>query len=255
MKKLILSGANGKMGRVIAAFVKEKADCEIVAGIDAVTTQYDSFPIFESPALCNVLADCIVDFSHPSLLAPILEYAAHTTTPIVVATTGLTDAQIALLRKTSELVPVFFSFNMSLGVNLLVELAKRAAAVLGSDFDIEVVEKHHNQKVDAPSGTAVLLANAVNRALDDRCRYVYDRHSVRTKREKNEIGIHSIRGGTIVGEHEVLFAGKDEVITLSHSAMSKEIFATGAVNAALFLAGKPARMYDMGDLVAATDIT
>ncbi|RPF48508.1 dihydrodipicolinate reductase [Hydrogenoanaerobacterium saccharovorans] len=255
MKKIILSGANGKMGHVIASFVKEKDDCEIVAGIDINTTQYDDFPIFAAPAQCNIKADCIIDFSHPSLLNSMLEYAVHTSTPIVVATTGLSSKQIALLRKTSELVPVFFSFNMSLGVNLLAELAKKAATILGHDFDIEIVEKHHNQKVDAPSGTAIMLADAINHAQSDCYEYVYDRHSKREKRSKNEIGMHSIRGGTIVGEHDVIFAGKDEVITLSHSAMSKEIFATGAVNAALYLAGKNAGLYDMGDLVRMQNVT
>lgn len=249
MKKLILSGANGRMGRVIASYVKEKPDCEIAAGLDLNTAVYDDFPIFDSPAKCNMRADCIIDFSHPSALSPILEYAVHTSTPIVVATTGLSDEQIALLRKTSEIIPVFFSFNMSLGVNLLAELAKKAVAVLGDDFDIEIVEKHHNQKIDAPSGTALMLADAINHAESDRFLYRYERHSLRQKRDPNEIGIHSIRGGTIVGEHEVIFAGKDEIVTLTHTAMSKEIFATGAVNAALFLAGQPAGLYDMGDLV------
>ncbi|WP_312642225.1 4-hydroxy-tetrahydrodipicolinate reductase [Hydrogenoanaerobacterium sp.] len=249
MKKIILSGANGKMGHVIASFVKEKSDCEIVAGIDRNTKTYDDFPIFAVPAQCTIKADCIIDFSHPSLLNPILEYAAHTSTPIVVATTGISNEQIALMRKTSELVPVFSSFNMSLGVNLLLELARKAATVLGHDFDIEIVEKHHDQKVDAPSGTAIMLADAINHAQSDCYEYKYDRHSKREKRSKSEIGMHSIRGGTIVGEHDVIFAGKDEIITLSHTAMSKEIFATGAVNAAVYLAGKPAGLYDMGDLV------
>ena len=251
MKKLILSGANGKMGHVIVSFVSERPDCKIVAGIDRDTTEYGGFPIYASPSSCNVPADCIIDFSHPSLLASILEYAVHTSTPIVVATTGLSEEQIALLRKTSDVIPVFFSFNMSLGVNLLADLAKRAAAVLGHSFDIEIVEKHHNQKIDAPSGTAILLANAINHMESDCYEYVYDRHTKRQKRTKNEIGIHSIRGGTIVGEHDVIFAGKDEIITLSHSAMSKDIFATGAVNAAMFLCGKPAGLYHMGDLVGA----
>lgn len=250
MKKLIISGVNGKMGKVICAYVKERTDCEVIAGIDINTTQSDTFPVFSSPAQCNVKADCIIDFSHPSLLPSILEYAVHTTTPIVVATTGLSNDQIGLLRSTSQLVPVFFSFNMSLGVNLLAELAKKAVSVLGDSFDIEIVEKHHNQKVDAPSGTAILLADSINHAQSDRYEYVYDRHAQHKKRCTNEMGIHSIRGGTIVGEHDVIFAGKDEIITLSHTAMSKEIFATGAVNAAVFLAEKPVGMYDMGDLVS-----
>lgn len=251
MKNLILSGANGHMGRVISAYTAERDDCRIVAGIDRVTTRYADFPIFETPQACDVPADCIIDFSHPSLLAPVLERAVHTSTPIVVATTGLSEEQIALLHRTSAVVPVFFSFNMSLGINLLAELAKRAAAVLGPGFDIEIVEKHHNRKLDAPSGTAILLADALNEVQDGRFDYVYDRHTQHKKRTRNEIGIHSVRGGTIVGEHDVIFAGKDEVVTLSHTAMSKDIFATGAVNAALFLCGRPAGMYSMSDMVSA----
>lgn len=251
MKKLVLSGANGRMGRVIAAYAGERDDCRIVAGIDRVTQRYADFTIFPTPQSCDVSADCIIDFSHPSLLSPVLEHAVHTSTPIVVATTGLSEEQIALLHRTSEVIPVFFSFNMSLGVNLLAELAKRAAAVLGPGFDIEIVEKHHNQKIDAPSGTALLLADALNHSLDDRFHYVYDRHAQCKKRTKDEIGIHSIRGGTIVGEHDIIFAGKDEVVTLSHTAMSKDIFATGAVNAALFLCGRQAGLYSMGDVVGA----
>lgn len=254
MKKLMLSGVNGKMGKVLCSFIKEREDCEVIAGIDRITEQTGDFPVFASPAQCNVSADCIIDFSHPSLLAPMLEYAVHTSTPIVVATTGISEEQIALLRRASELIPVFFSFNMSLGVNLLAELAKKAASVLGSGFDIEIVEKHHNQKVDAPSGTAVLLGNAINQAQGNLYEYVYDRHSLHKKRRQNEIGMHSIRGGTIVGEHDVIFAGKDEVITLSHTALSKEIFATGAVNAAVFLSGMPAGMYNMGDIVSSQNV-
>ena len=250
MKKLILSGANGKMGHIIAALVKEQGNFKIVAGIDINTVAYDDFPIFKSHAQCNIDADCIIDFSHPSLMNSILEYAVHTSTPIVAATTGLSSEQIAMLKKASELIPVFFSFNMSLGVNLLMGLAKRASAMLGQNFDIEIIEKHHNQKIDAPSGTAIMLANAINETQNERFHFVYDRHCVHEKRHADEIGIHSIRGGTIAGEHEVIFAGKDEIITLSHSATSKEVFAVGAVNAAQFIIGKPAKMYSMEDIVA-----
>lgn len=250
MKKIILSGANGRMGHVIAASIKNRNDCELVAGIDINSAKYDDFPIFTSPALCNIAADCIIDFSHPTLCSSVTEYAVHTATPLVMATTGLNDEQLALLKKASQLIPVFFSFNMSLGVNLLAGLAKKAAAVLGQGFDIEIIEKHHNQKVDAPSGTAIMLANAINEQQNGRYHFVYDRHNIHEKRSTDEIGIHSVRGGTIAGEHEVIFAGQDEIITLSHSAMSKEVFATGAVNAAMFTAEKHAGMYDMSDLVA-----
>lgn len=249
MKKLILSGANGKMGHVIAAYVKEQGRCEIAAGIDINTAEYGGFPIFASPSACNTPADCIIDFSHPSLMNAVLEHAVHTSTPIVVATTGISEEQTKLLKKASELIPVFFSFNMSLGVNLLAGLAKRAAAILGQGFDIEIIEKHHNQKIDAPSGTAIMLANAVNEGRGGILSPVYERHSKHEKRDINELGIHSIRGGTIAGEHEVIFAGKDEIITLSHSAASKEVFCVGAVNAAKFIMGKPAGLYSMEDIV------
>ena len=249
MKRIVLSGCNGKMGRMIASCVKGRDDCTVVAGIDVSGEVLDAFPVFTSPAGCQVEADVIIDFSHPSALAPLLDYAAATRTPAVIATTGLSSDQVALIRETSARVPLFFTANMSLGVNLLVELAKKAAAVLGGQFDIEIIEKHHNQKIDAPSGTALMLADAISGVLPEEPQYVYDRHAVRRKRGKNEIGLHAVRGGTIVGEHEVIFAGRDEVLTLSHSAMRKEVFATGSINAALFLCGKENGLYSMGDLV------
>lgn len=249
MKRIILSGCCGKMGRIIASCIKVRDDCTVVAGIDKAGESYDVFPIFTSPAQCAIEADVIIDFSHPSALEPLLSYAVQRHMPAVIATTGLSDEQIALIRNTSKNVPLFFSFNMSLGVNLLCELAKKAVSVLGGQFDIEIVEKHHNRKIDAPSGTALMLADEIASALKERPRYIYDRHSVRQKRGKDEIGIHSIRGGTIVGEHEVIFAGHDEVISLSHTAMSREVFATGSINAALFLCGKADGLYHMGDLV------
>ena len=182
-------------------------------------------------------------------LDDLLDYCMTNGTPIVIATTGYNDEQIAKIHKASEQIPVFFTWNMSIGINLLVQLAKKATAILGGQFDIEIVEKHHNQKIDAPSGTALMLANAINEELSGSMNYVYDRHSVRAKRQPNEIGIHAIRGGTIVGEHDIIFAGRDEVITLSHSAASKEVFAVGAVNAAVYLSGKPAGIYDMQDMM------
>ena len=193
--------------------------------------------------------DVIIDFSHPSSLDDLLDYCMTNGTPIVIATTGYNDEQIAKIHKASEQIPVFFTFNMSLGINLLTELAKKATQILGGQFDIEIIEKHHNQKIDAPSGTAIMLANAINEELDNSCTYVYDRHSVRQKRAKNEIGMHAIRGGTIVGEHEIIFAGRDEVISLKHEAHSKQVFAVGSVNAAVFMCGKPAGIYAMKDLL------
>ena len=191
----------------------------------------------------------VIDFSNPAVLDGLLEYCLTNGVPAVLATTGYNEEQLAKIRKAAESIPVFFSFNMSLGINLLVQLAKKATSILGGQFDIEIVEKHHNQKLDAPSGTALMLADAINATLDNQYHYVYDRHSKRAKREKTEIGMHAIRGGTIVGEHDIIFAGHDEVITLSHSAASKEVFAVGAVNAAVFLAAQKPGMYDMSALM------
>ena len=195
------------------------------------------------------MSSSVIDFSSVSLLDGILDYAVKNKIPAVLATTGYSDEQIAKIKKSAEIVPIFFTFNMSIGVNLLCSLAKKAAAVLGTDFDVEIIEKHHNLKVDAPSGTAIMLANAVNEQFGDSYNYEYDRHSKRAKRPKNEIGIHSVRGGTIVGQHDVIFAGRDEVITLSHEATSKEVFAVGAIRAAKFIASKKYGLYDMNDIM------
>ncbi len=246
--KIILSGCNGKMGQVIARTVAERDGCEIVAGLDRVADSTGAFPVFATADI-DIPADIIIDFSHPAMLQTVLTLAEGRHLPVIIATTGLSDEQLAAVRALSEKVPVFFSANMSIGVNLLSALVEKAARVLGNDFDIEIVEKHHNQKVDAPSGTALMLADAAKAGLSFEPHYVYDRHSVRQKREKTEIGISSVRAGTIVGEHEVIFGGRDEVITLSHLAMSKEIFAVGALNAAAFLVGKPAGLYSMKDML------
>ena len=192
----------------------------------------------------------IIDFSHPNALDALLSYCTMNSVPAVIATTGYSEEQTAKIKQTAQQIPIFFTFNMSLGINLLVELGKKAVNVLGGQFDIEIVEKHHNLKKDAPSGTAIMIAEALNKELDGKMRYVYDRHSVRKPRDPDEIGIHSIRGGTIVGEHDIIFAGHDEVITLSHSAASKEVFANGSINAAVFLSGKESGLYDMSDLLA-----
>lgn len=249
MVKITLTGANGKMGKVITSIVGGRSDCKIISGIDHNTEPNNIFPIYYAPQELAEKPDVIIDFSHPSALDDLLEYGLSTGTPIVFATTGYTDDQIEKIKKASEQIPVFFTFNMSLGINLLIKLAKTATEILGGQFDIEVVEKHHNQKIDAPSGTAIMLANAINETMDNSCHYVYDRHSQRKKRDASEIGIHSIRGGTIVGEHDIIFAGRDEIITLSHSAASKEVFAVGAVNAAIFLATQNAGIYDMAALL------
>ncbi len=249
MTNIAICGANGKMGKTIYSCVQERDDCKVIAGIDIFTEQYADFPIVASPSQLPEKPDVIIDFSNPASLDGLLEYCLSTGTPIVVASTGYSDEQIQQIKNAAEQIPVFFTFNMSLGINLLVNLAKKAAEVLGSQFDIEIVEKHHNQKIDAPSGTAIMLANAINETLDNSKHFVYDRHSRRQKREKSEIGMHAIRGGTIVGEHDVIFAGHDEVITLSHSAASKTVFAEGSINAAVFLKDKPAGLYDMQMLI------
>ncbi len=248
MIKIILCGANGKMGKVIQSVVAARNDCKIVAGVD-LNTESAEFPVYADMNSINESADVIIDFTNPVLLDNLLAYSAAKSMPVVIATTGYDDNQKAMIEKAATKTPVFFTYNMSIGINLLANLAKKATNVLGNDFDIEIVEKHHNQKIDAPSGTALMLADAVCTELDNPMKYEFDRHSKREKRTKNEIGIHSVRGGTIVGEHDIIFAGRDEIITLSHSARSKEIFAVGAVNAAVFMAGKPAGMYTMKEMI------
>lgn len=249
MLKAILVGASGKMGGFITDCAANDTEIEIVAGVDKVNIG-QKYPIFSDFESLSVKADVIIDFSNVALLDSLLDYAIKSNTPVVIATTGYSAEQIEKIKNAAKNIPVFFTFNMSIGVNLLCSLAKKAASVLGSDFDVEIIEKHHNLKIDAPSGTALMLANAVNSQFDDSYNYEYDRHSKRAKRPKNEIGIHSVRGGTIVGEHDVIFAGRDEVITLSHSATSKEVFAVGAIRAAKFIASKASGLYDMNDIMS-----
>ena len=234
------------MGAAVAAAAKEAGD-HIVAGVDVNPIAASPYPVFHTPAEFGGSADVIIDFSHHSALSMLLDYAGRTGTPLVVCTTGHTDEELAQMREAAKTVPVFYSRNMSLGVNLLIALCRRAAATLGEDFDVEIIEKHHNRKLDAPSGTALMIADALA-AGEDRP-YVYDRHAERRPRARGEIGIHSVRGGTIVGEHEVMFCGKDEIVTISHSAASREVFAAGALRAARFMIGKPAGLYSMDDVV------
>jgi 4-hydroxy-tetrahydrodipicolinate reductase len=250
MVNIAVCGANGKMGKSIYTCVQNRDDIKIVGGIDVDTTKYADFEVVSTPSELPVKPDVIVDYSHPSVLKSLLEYCLTTGTPVVLATTGYSDEQINEIKKASQQIPVFFSWNMSLGINLLVGLAKKATEVLGNQFDIEIIEKHHNQKVDAPSGTALMIANSINETLETPHNYIYDRHSQRKKRDKNEIGIHTVRGGTIVGEHEVLFAGNDETISLKHTATSKTVFAEGSLNACVFLKGKSAGIYDMSNLIS-----
>ena len=249
MINVILCGSGGKMGSFVAAALKDDKEMQIVAGVDKFNNS-QSFPVFKSFSEVNVPCDLIIDFSHPTLLDDMLGFATEKNIPVVIATTGYDEGQIKQIHNASAKIPVFFTFNMSLGVNLICSLAKKAASILGDGFDVEIVEKHHNQKIDAPSGTAIMLANSVNEVFGDTKTYEYDRHSKRQKRTKNEIGKHSVRGGTIVGEHDVIFAGHDEVVTISHSAFSKEVFAVGAVKAARFIYGKPSGLYDMNSIMS-----
>ncbi len=249
MTKIIMHGCSGHMGRVVCGIVKDDSDCVIAAGIDPIGDS-DDFPVFRTPAECDVEADVIIDFSTASAIPALLDYSANKQIPVVLCTTGFSDELNEQVKKTSEKVAVLKSANMSVGVNLLFSLVQKAAQTLAdSGFDIEIIEKHHNQKIDAPSGTALAIADAINEVMDNRFEYVYDRSQVREKRTKNEIGISAMRGGNIVGQHEVLFAGKDEIIEINHRAMSKEIFAVGAVKAAKYLAGKPAGFYTMKEVL------
>jgi 4-hydroxy-tetrahydrodipicolinate reductase len=250
VKNIAVSGATGKMGRVIAGIIASRSDCKVVCGVDKMNpVSYANFPVVENFSDIAEKPDVIIDFSHPAGLDGILHYCLTTGTPAVLATTGYSSEQVAKIEKAAAQIPLFFTFNMSLGINLLVNLAKKAAEILGNDFDVEIIEKHHNQKIDSPSGTALMLADAVNEVRGGSMINVYDRFAKRKKREPNEIGISSLRGGTIVGEHELCFCGTDEVITLKHEAYSKQVFAVGAVNAALFLCGKCPGMYDMTKLI------
>lgn len=248
MVRIILSGANGKMGKVIQSVVSGRDNCEIVAGVD-INTESNGFPVYSSFEEIKEDADVIIDFSNPALLNSLLSYSEKKSIPVVIATTGYDDSQKKQIEDAAEKTAVFFTYNMSLGINLLANLAKKAVEILGDEFDIEIIEKHHNQKIDAPSGTALMLADAICEEIQKPMKYEYDRHSKREKRTKNEIGMHAVRGGTIVGEHEIIFAGRDEIITLSHSARSKEIFAVGAVNAAMFMADKKSGMYSMKEMI------
>lgn len=239
------------MGKVVARIAEADPDAQIVAGVDLNTERYGGFPIYSSAFDVKEKADVIIDFSHPSLFDSIMEYAEPENIPSVICTTGLSKEQTSKLKYMSEKIPIFFSANMSLGVNLLIDLVRRASKILEDNFNIEIIEKHHNQKVDAPSGTALAIADAISDTVSYEAEYIYDRHSVRRKRGKSEIGIHSLRGGTIVGEHSVIFAGTDEVIELKHTAASKEVFAAGAVKAAKFMKDKGAGLYAMSDLISA----
>lgn len=250
MVKIIMHGCNGAMGQVITKLAAEDKDAEITAGIDRVDNIENPYPVFTSCDACDVEADVIVDFSVAQAVDGVLAYALKRKMPLVLCTTGLSEKQLEDVKTASAQIPILRSANMSLGVNTVFKLAAAAAKILGEvGYDIEIVEKHHNKKMDAPSGTALAIADAINEAMDDRYTYKLDRSAERARREANEIGIQAVRGGTIVGEHEVLFCGPDEVIEIKHTAYSKAIFGKGAIQAAQFLKGKKPGMYQMSDVI------
>ncbi len=251
MTRIIMSGCNGAMGRTITDIVRDDPDAEIVAGIDLMDNGSNEYPVFSTIEECTEEADAIID-STPKILGDLLAYCEKKGVPIVLCTTGYTDDQLAQIEAASEKVAVLKSANMSLGINTLMKLVQDAARVLAAEgFDVEIVEKHHNQKLDAPSGTALALADSVNEAMGNQYEYIYDRSQRREKRGRKELGLSAVRGGTIVGDHDVIFAGKDEVVTFSHTAYSKAVFGKGAVSAAKFLKGKESGRYEMSDVIAA----
>lgn len=251
MTRIIMRGCNGKMGQVITGLVNNDPDCEIVAGIDPNNNiMTNNYPVFENIEDCNVEADVVIDFTSAKVVEKILDWCKAHKMPLVLCTTGLSDEQVNKVMLCSKEVAILRSANMSLGINMLLKELKNVAAVLApAGFDIEILERHHNQKLDAPSGTALALADSINEELNNEYHYVYDRSQVRQKRDSKEIGLSAVRGGSIVGEHEIIFAGVDEVITITHTAYSKALFANGAVQAAKFLAGKPAGLYDMTQVI------
>ena len=246
MLKIIISGYSGSMGKVLTKCANEDSELEIVCGSSKDDLDVP-FKTYHKMSEVEELADVIIDFSHHSTIEDTLSYAIKTKTPIVIATTGFNDEELTKIKKASNIIPIFHSSNMSLGVNVLVKLVKEAAKSLNG-FDIEIIEKHHNKKLDAPSGTAVMIANGVKEVLPD-SEYIYGRHGRSDKRSSNEIGIHAIRGGTIVGEHTTIFAGHDEVVEIKHSAQSKDIFAKGAIAAAKFLVKQEAGYYNMNNML------
>ncbi|MFI3172277.1 MAG: 4-hydroxy-tetrahydrodipicolinate reductase [Eubacteriales bacterium] len=250
MTKIIMHGCNGKMGQVIKGLIEVDENVELVAGVDSYMGIVNPFPVFEDIAACDVDADVVIDFSNAGAVDGLLKYCVTKQVPVVLCTTGLLDEQLANVDAASEKVAILKSANMSLGINMLLKLLQDATKILApAGFDIEMIEKHHNQKLDAPSGTALALADSINEALDNEYEYQYDRSQVREKRAKKEIGISAVRGGTIVGEHDVIFAGADEVIEFKHTAYSRAVFGKGAIEAAKYLATQSAGMYNMGHVI------
>ena len=250
MVKIIMHGCNGKMGQIVTELCSQDKEVEIVAGVDAMNQESKEYPVYRDIFECKVKADAVIDFSSAAAVERLLAYCTEQKLPCVLCTTGLSAEQLEKVNEASKETAVLRSANMTLGVNLLMKLLKEAVSTLApAGFDVEIVEKHHHFKVDAPSGTAIALADSMNEEMDGAYEYIYDRSSVRKKRDKKEMGISAVRGGTIVGEHDVIFAGTDEVITFSHRAYSKSVFAKGAIQAAKFMAGKPAGLYTMSDVI------
>lgn len=250
MVRIIMHGCNGKMGQVISGMIAEDPELEMAAGIDPRDDGHNPYPVFSDITQCDVEADCLIDFSTASVVDRMIDYCVEKRLPCVLCTTGLSKEQLAKVEDASKKIAILRSANMSLGINLLLKLLKKASNVLApAGFDIEVLEKHHNLKLDAPSGTALALADSINEELGGAYEYVFDRSGRRQQRPEKEIGISAVRGGTIVGEHDVIFAGTDEVVTFSHTAYSKAVFGRGAVQAAKFLAGRPAGLYDMSNVI------
>ena len=252
MTNVIMHGCNGKMGQTIAGLIAADEEIRLVAGVDAFDQRKNPFPVFKNIKECDVEADAIIDFSAAPAVDGLLAYCVEKQIPCVLCTTGLSEAQLQAVEEASKKVAILKSANMSLGINMLLKILKEATEILvPAGFDIEIVEKHHNLKVDAPSGTALALGDSINEVLNNEYEYVYDRSARREKRPKKEIGYSAVRGGTIVGDHDVIFAGADEVITFSHTAYSKAVFGKGAIQAAKFLKGKQAGLYNMSDVINA----
>lgn len=252
MIKVIMHGCNGRMGQMISNLIAEDEEIKIVAGVDTSDHIKNTYPVFSTITQCDVKADAIIDFANAKAVDGLLDYCVEKQVPCVLCTTGLSEEQLQKVEDASKKVAILKSANMSLGINMLLKLLKEAANILApAGFDIEIVEKHHNQKLDAPSGTALALADSINEELDKEYEYIFDRSQERRKRTKKEIGISAVRGGTIVGDHDVIFAGTDEVITFSHTAYSRGVFGKGAIQAAKFLAGKPAGFYHMSHVIDA----
>lgn len=249
MLRIMLSGCNGQMGRAISELASSSSTMTVVAGVDRNTVKLFGYSVYADPREYNSTVDVLVDFSNPSSLESLLDYCINHKVPVVLATTGYSESQVKLVEAASEKIPIFRTANMSVGVSLITELAKQTAKLLGYDYNIEIIEKHHNKKLDSPSGTALAIAESLTDALPEPPQYVYGRHGTSAVRQPNEIGIHAVRGGTIIGDHEILFAGNDEVIEIKHSAISRGVFAGGALKAAGFIAKKTPGLYTMNDLV------